>query len=647
MSILRIVLAVFLLLGASAGAHADLLSPEDLQIYRKAFAAARAGDWTAAQRAASQANVRLPAKILRWLELVRSDTAVFFDLVDFAERNPDWPSLGMLRQRAERAIADIPDSVLAPYFEVHRPVTLDGKLRFADILIASGRRDASLALVRELWVAADLAPQDEAAILTRHERDIRTKDHIARLDRLIWDGQNAAARRQLPRVPENWRLLAEARLGLASLQAGDDLVARVPPQLQRDPGLLLDLARWNRRKDLLENAARIFQSPPGNLVRPPAWWAERNILVRRLVDSGQHRLAYTLVARRGLGENAVALADAEFLAGWIALRRLGDPAAAYEHFTQLYTNVRMPISRARGAYWAGRAAEERGTADIAKRWFVSAAEHGTTFYGQLAAQRSPAAWPTFAPEPQPTAEDVAEFDRKELVRAARMLFELGQGDLVKPFLLRLGASAGTPVQHKLIATLAETADWQDVAAASARRASGDGTILLASAFPVVQMKHEGIAEPPLVLAIARQESAFDKAAVSRADARGLMQLTPGTAKDMAKSLSMRFSADRLLTDPNYNLTLGQAYLDKLLDSFDGSYVLALAAYNAGPARVRQWLETYGDPRTGKIDVIDWIEAIPFSETRNYIQRVLENLQVYRLRLGADDRAFTLARDLQR
>jgi soluble lytic murein transglycosylase len=354
-----------------------------------------------------------------------------------------------------------------------------------------------------------------------------------------------------------------------------------------------------------------------------------------------------LVARRGLGENAVALADAEFLAGWVALRRLGDPAAAYEHFTQLYANVRMPISRARGAYWAGRAADERGMTDIAKRWFASATEHGTTFYGQLAGQRTLAARPAFAPEPQPTAEDVADFDRKELVRAVRMLSELGRGDLAKPFLLRLGASAGTPVQHKLITTLAETADWLDVAAASARRASADGTILLASAFPVIQVKHKGVAEPPLVLAIARQESAFDKAAVSRADARGLMQLMPATAKDMAKSLSMRFSADRLLTDPNYNLTLGQAYLDKLLDSFDGSYLLALAAYNAGPARVRQWLETYGDPRAGTIDVVDWIEAIPFGETRNYIQRVLENLQVYRLRLGDDDRAFTLARDLQR
>ena len=354
-----------------------------------------------------------------------------------------------------------------------------------------------------------------------------------------------------------------------------------------------------------------------------------------------------MVAQRGLGENAVALADAEFLAGWIALRRLDDPAAAHEHFAQLYANVRMPISRARGAYWAGRAAEERDLADIAKRWFASAAEHGTTFYGQLAAQRSPAARPAFAAEPRPAAEDVAEFDRKELVRAARMLSEIGEGDLAKPFLLRLGASAGTPVQHKLTATLAETAGWLDVAAASAKRASADGTILLASAFPVIQVKHKGITEPPLVLAIARQESAFDKAAVSRAGARGLMQLMPATAKDMAKSLSMQFSADWLLTDPNYNLTLGHAYLDKVLDRFGGSYVLALAAYNAGPARVQQWLETYGDPRAGTIDVIDWIEAIPFAETRNYIQRVLEALQIYRLRLGDDDRAFTLARDLQR
>ena len=391
-----------------------------------------------------------------------------------------------------------------------------------------------------------------------------------------------------------------------------------------------------------------MRHPPPDLVRPAAWWSERDILVRRLLDEGKDRLAYALAAWRELGETGAAVAEAEFLSGWIAFRRLNDAKSAYEHFSTLYQGATLPTSQARAAYWIARAADAMGMGEAARRWLAVAATHGTTYYGQLAAARlDSAVQPDFPPEPRPSPQDVDAFDGTEPVRATRMLAEIGQDDLAKPFLLQAATAAKTSVDQKLIASLAETIGALDVAIAAAKRAGRDGAPLLAEGFPLVRFERHGAVEPPLVLAIARQESAFDRAAVSRADARGLMQLRPDTARDVAKALEIPFSADRLVTDPAYNLALGQAFMDRLLDRFGGSYVLAAAAYNAGPARVRQWLDTYGDPRTGTVDPVDWIELIPFPETRNYVQRVLENLQIYRLRLGAGERAFTLAQDLRR
>jgi soluble lytic murein transglycosylase len=256
-----------------------------------------------------------------------------------------------------------------------------------------------------------------------------------------------------------------------------------------------------------------------------------------------------------------------------------------------------------------------------------------------------AANPDFPPEPKPSPAESDAFEGQDLVRAARMLAEIDQPDLAKIFLLQVSSSAKTPVDYELVATLAAAIGAPDVGIAAAKHAGRDGVPSLAQGFPMVPLAAKGTTEPPLVLAITRQESGFDKAAVSRSDARGLMQLKPSTARDVAKALGLPFSADRLLTDPTYNLTLGQGYLDKMLDSFGGSYMLATAAYNAGPRRVKEWLDAYGDPRM--IEPVDWIESIPFQETRNYVQRVLENLQVYRLRLGDRERAFTLADDLRR
>jgi soluble lytic murein transglycosylase len=649
MSRLAFALAL-LILCATGPARAALLTPEDQEVYRAAFALARANDWAAARQLATRASEKLPAKTLQWLELTRSNTAAFADIVAFADANPDWPLHGLLRERAEDASAGVPDSLLLPYFQKNSPTTPKARLRLADMLTAAGQGDAATEVIRALWLALDLDPDTEKAVLDRYAAKLRPADHAARLDRVIAAGLSSAASRLLPLVPEDQRLLGEARLALASLQPNaPDLALRVPQRLRGDAGLLIDEARWNRRMDRLDAAAQILLDAPKTLRRSAAWWNERQILARRLIEDGNDRLAYEVLTRHALADDGLAAhAEADFLAGWIALRRLNQPKTAYAHFTRLYQAAKRPASRSRSAYWAARAADIARESDNARHWLVSAAEYETTYYGQLAAARlRRAVLPKFPPDPFLTPDDIGRFDENELFRAARMLSEIGQDDLAKPFLLRLNASATTPGAAKQVARLAEMTHHLDVAISAAKRAGFNGVPLLDAGFPLIPIQRDGAAEKPLVLAIVRQESAFDVAAVSSSDARGLMQLKPATAKQVAKRLSLPFSADRLVADANFNLTLGTAYLDKMLDKFAGSYVLSIAAYNAGPNRVAQWLAAHGDPRDGSIDVVDWIELIPFGETRNYVERVLENLQVYRLRVGDRAQAFKLARDLKR
>lgn len=647
---LRIAILVAVFIASMTAARADLLASADREAYRAAFAASHSNDWTAAQRLAAEAKERLPAKVLQWLELTHSDTATFAELVAFADTNPDWPAQRSLRERAEDACSDVADGVLLKYFQRNRPTTPKGRLRFADMLAASGNGEVAADVVRSLWLALDLDPDTERAVLERYASRLRPADHIVRLDRLISAGQRSAADRLLALVPEGQRRLADARLSLAN-QAPDaqSVVSRVPRDLRANSGLLFEQARWSRRQDRLEDAARIFLDARKNAQRPAAWWTEREVLARQLMGDGKDKLAYALLTAAGLGEQRAARADDEFLSGWIAFRRLGKPKMGYDHFARSYEAAELPTGRARGAYWAGRAAAKGlPKGDVSRHWFALAADSETTYYGQLAAaQLERAAVPKFAPEPFVTPDDIDRFDANELVRVARMLSEIGENDLAKPFLVRLDALAATPAERKLVAELAGTTHHLDVAMSAAERAGYNGKPLLDLSFPVIPVEHDGTAEKPLILAITRQESAFDPQAVSTSDARGLMQLKPETAKQVAKSLSLPFSAERLLSDAKFNLTLGSAYLDQMLDKFGGSYVLSLAAYNAGPARVAQWLNEQGDPRSRSVDIVDWIELIPVDETRNYVQRVLENLQVYRFRLGDGARAFTLAQDLRR
>jgi peptidoglycan lytic transglycosylase len=628
--------------------HAQTLSAADTQAMRSAFAAAQIGDWGRAYAEAGATTDPLPLKMLRWMDYARPGAAGRFpEIADFIEKNPEWPGHKALRRHAEEALAGESDLAAAEWFKRFPPISAAGRVREAEILLNSGDLAGGTEALRATWIGADFGPLDEKNFIARYSATIRPDDNTKRVDRLLWEGQTEAAHRILPLVPSDYRVLAEARLALATQSSkADALVARLSAQLRSDPGLIFEQLRSRRKKDMTDAAVQILLTQPGDLVRPAAWWNERQAIARRVLASGNAELAYRIVQQHGLIEGN-AFAEAQFLLGYIALRYMKQPALAFDHFSRILTRVGTPYAKARAGYWGGRAAEAQAKAELAAKWYAAGADHMATFYGQLAAHElGRDAPPRPMPEPVPDAAELAQFNSSEVVRAARIFFELGDRDHGKAFLLHLADSAKTPTIFAMLATLAETNGRIDLAIAVAKRAIEAGTPLMIHGYPVTEIPSGGTAEHSLLFAITRQESAFERDAVSRAGARGLMQLMPATASFIASKMQLPFSADRLTADGIYNVLLGRAYLEILVEDFGGSYPLAIAAYNAGPSRVRQWLRDYGDPRGGNIDMVDWIEMIPINETRTYVQRVLENLQIYRGQIGRDS-AFSLASDLAR
>ncbi len=611
--------------------------------------AARGGDWTQAYARAEQSRDRLALKVVRWLDYTRaSPGGRFAEIAAFIEQNPDWPLQKTLRRRAEEALADESDDTAADWFKRHPPISGAGKARAAAIEINRGKVEAGTAALRAAWIESDFTVAGERALLARFAATLRPEDHWNRLERLLWDGQTDAARRLLPLVSADDRKLAEARLALAAdAPKAGTLVAEVPEKLRADPGLAFEEARWWRKKDNYDNAARLLLAHADNPVRPAAWWKERLLVARHLLAGGNSDLAYRLAQQPETSDGDFS-AEAEFLSGYIALRYRKDPGLAFDRFAHMLAHVASPYAKARAAYWGGRAAAAAGKDDLATKWYAAGAENIATFYGQLAAhQLGKDAPPHPVPEPRPDAAARAKFAAQELVRVAQLFFAVDDHRHARAFLNSLADRAKTPLDFAMLASLAESHGRVDLAIAMARRAIDAGMPLMVHGYPVTALPTGGITERPLLLAIMRQESAFATDAMSRVGARGLMQLMPATAAGVAGKLQLPFSLVRLTTDGLYNVTLGRSYVENLLDDFGGSYALAIAAYNAGPGRVRQWLHEFGDPRGTALNTVDWIEMIPFNETRAYVQRVLENLQIYRGQSGDNPTAFSLASDLAR
>ena len=625
----------------------------DIALYVDAFRAAARDNWRLAHRLARRADDPLGATILRWWDYSRpGSTASFDEIARFMAGHPDWPDQRLLQTNAEAAMArGVSDAQVIAWYRWRDPISAPGRLRHAEALLARGEDERAAALVRTAWVEGSFSAQELRETYRRHRSLLRREDHVARLDHLVWANYSRAARRMYRYVDEGHQLLAEARLALRARQGGvDRAIQRVPRELRDHPGLVYERLRWRRAKGRDDDAHALLRSPPPELgPRPKLWWRERAILARRALENGQARQAYGLAA--GHGQTAASTySDAEWLAGWIALRFLDDARLAFPHFVNMHRAVTLPISRARGAYWAGRAAQELGDRDGAQRWYERAAAYRATFYGQLAlAQIAARDAPLIGAAP--ATEAAPTLNGHPLVAAVRFLTFLGRDYLAEPFYDRLSRLAHNEADHAEIAALALSVGEPDQAIRAAQQAAQNGYVSIDRLFPLVDVPFAGSngdLEHALVLALIRQESRFDRQARSSAGALGLMQLMPRTARSVARSMGLSESSKRLTSSASHNVALGSRYLDDLIERYHGSYLLAVAAYNGGPRNVARWIAANGDPRhDADVDIIDWIEMIPIPETRNYVQRVLEGTQVYRWQLGRRPTASSLERDLVR
>ena len=633
------------------------LSAADHDLYTKAFTAGDRGDWTAARGLADQGHNRIARRLVTWRYLLdKNSGARFGEISRFLRDHPDWPLRRILFARAEHAMADTmaPGAAIA-WFGGRKPVTGIGKVRLGEALIATGRRKEGRALIRKAWIEDSFEPEEERAIIRRHGAILTPEDDRKRLDRLIWRNDLAAARREMSRVRPDVQRVAQVRMALrTNPRAGRRMAQTLPRTLRKDPGLIFDQARVLRHSGGADDVpALLVKAPTREManIDPGRWWGELNRAARRAMGDGNYRIAYRLVSDTGLSEGAD-FAEAEFMAGWIALRYLHEPGEALRHFRILAHGVTRPISLGRAHYWTGRAYEARGDLAAAAREYRRAANHPQTFYGQLALTRLEAAPRlTLAATPVRTAAVHTNYEKDDLTHAIRILADLGEEGLLRLFAVHdveIHPDAG---YVKLLAADLVRMNFPDVAVRAAKTASYNGIDLIPYSHPVIALpRYKGPGARPeeaLVLGLIRQETEFNPDAVSRVGARGIMQLMPRTARRMARVLGVPYRRAKLTTDTHYNIQLGMTELSTDLADWGGSYILAAAAYNAGSHNVKRWIASNGDPRMRGVDPIDWIEQIPYSETRNYVQRVIENTEVYRERLAGRGERLRILADLYR
>lgn len=613
---------------------AERLSANDLKEYQIAFRALDAGRWDVALKHAARPSNQIPAKAVLWLYLQSAGSGASFEEIKaFTEQNRGWPRMKRLTLRAEQAMSDaLDDRTILSWFRDNEPQTGNGFLLYAAALERAGLDKMLDAQLRRVWREVDMSGSTEQSIRRKYRKRLSMDDELFRLERLVWEGKSAGALRQARRVPDAFRRLAEARIKLRQQSGGvDTAIARVPPNLQDDPGLTYERLRWRRKKGRYDGALELLSAPDMQTAYPDLWWKERAILARDILEDGNPELAYE-VASNHRSVRGAAFADAEWFSGWVALRFLNDPQRAFPHFRDMYMGVGFPVSRSRAAYWAGRAAEAAGEATIAMEWYTVASRHTASFYGQVAAMKLP-----ITARPIPTiANDIAPdrrraFDASELTRVIRLLGQIGAEDTVRTLIRHLSTQYRDPAFLALTGELATEIGRIDLAVAASRQAIKSNAIILAG-YPLLPVTTSQIGDLSIVHGLIRQESGFDIDAISRAGARGLMQLMPATAQTVSRWEKVTYRKAALTSDIDYNVRLGSAYLADLLQKFDGVLPMALAGYNAGPHRVTQWIKRFGDPRDMTFEeTLDWMEMIPFHETRDYVQRVLENVTVYRQR----------------
>ena len=597
-------------------------------------------DATQAQAVISDPVAR---KLAEWVILRSDDNGASVERYRaFVAANPSWPSQTFLRRRIEAALWDDhrDDATVWSWFENESPISAKGKFALAKVMIARGDRANAERLVRDAWRRDGMSEDTETTALDLFGALLTAGDHKARMDTLLYGTeQEAGGMRAAKRLGAGHVALAKARIAGNKKGSGSKaLLEAVPRELHGDPGYIFARIQMLRREEKFTEAAQLMlgaPKDPNRLHNLDEWWVERRLLARKMLDVGEHRNAYLIARDAALPSRDIYKTEQEFTAGWIALRFLNDPAVAAQHFARIGVGSVNPTALARAGYWQGRAADAAGRAQEARAAYARAAEQSTSYYGQLA--RAKLGLPQLELNGVPRGRGA---ERLEIVRAVQLLYELDEGEIAIPIFGDMGENGDADALAGLGELTARNNDARGMLLLG-KAALNRGLPFDHYAYPVngiPPFKQIGPeVEPSVVYSIARQESAFNQAVVSPAQAYGLMQVTPDAGRYVTKRAGVGFDLSRMKTDPVYNATLGAAELGGLLEDYRGSYIMTFAGYNAGRGSVKKWVERYGDPRDPKVDAVDWVEQIPFSETRNYVQRIMENLQVYRARFGGGTR----------
>ena len=615
-------------------------SERDFNYAKQAIQFMEKSNWKDALKVAKKARAKSIYNFIQWQHLLTTgNRASFYDYKEFIERNKNYPRIGRIKYLAEHKMST---QILSPkdiinWFENRKPLSGFGKMVLGESLILTGNNSEGIKLIKEGWITADLSKSDLKFFRKKYKKYLSSDDYIKRADYLAWENKYWDLRRMLRYLPKDYRLLYTARQLLMRKSYGvDSAISKVPQKLKNDPGLNYDRLKWRRKRGRLESSLEILLNIDNTkeyMVRPEKWWTERSIIARSLIYKKKYETAYKIASQHAMSQGPE-FAEAEWMSGWIAFSFLKDPLLAEEHFKRFYENVGYPISLARGAYWLGRTYEKMGNRELSEKWYKESAKYLTTYYGQLSHLKVYPNQKFALYNPMQVDIKISEdFYRKKLVAIVHLLDDLKKEKYAK-YILRFLANENINEGSEILAAkLATDISRFDFAIQISKIASYEKRFHHKYNYPIIgvpkNVKGRKIPDSAFILSIIRQESEFDTSANSSAGAKGLMQLMTYTARIVAKQAKIPYSKKKLTKNPKYNINLGSFYLAGLLLEYDGSYPFSIAAYNAGPKRVKYWNKINKNPQKGNIDYVDWIELIKFKETRNYVQRVLENFNVYR------------------
>jgi soluble lytic murein transglycosylase len=625
----------------------SILNQKDFKKAKETFKFIKARKWNSALKSAQKVKNSEFRNLVTWMYLkTTGNGATFSDYKNFIEQHEDYPRINRIKYLAEQKIylrSNSPTSIIN-WFEKNPPLGGLGKIKLAEAYLEQGKMEKVQDLVKDGWVTAEISKNNLGYYRAKFKKFLSSEDHLRRADYLAWERKYWDLKRMLKYLPRDEKALYNARQILMSNSYGvDNAINKVPNHLKKDPGLEYDRLRWRNRRGRLEGSLEILyknsNKTESQMIRPDKWWDQRKSVARNLIYKKRYKTAYKIASEHSLSSGP-SFAEAEWLSGWIALSFLNAPEYAINHFENFYNNVGYPISLARGAYWLGATYKTLGNLDLSNKYFNEGAKFPMTYYGQLSFNEiKPGENFELVDQSNFDKDYEKEFNKNKLIKHIFLLKELNATQYAKDIIKHLATLNIEKGSEVLAAKLSTEVERYDFAIQISKQASYEKRFFNKYNYPIINtpktINNKSMPNQEVVLAIIRQESEFDRRANSWAGARGMMQLMKPTAKVVAKQAKLPYSISGLTQDPEYNIKLGSYYFNSLMDDYNGVYPFSIAAYNAGPNRVKTWRKINGDPSKGQLSYVNWIELIRFKETRNYVQRVLENINVYKYMLNKE------------